>query len=205
MRTMWVHAYQSHVWNSLACSRIRLLGAGAVPGDLVLLDDNTVGTGTATATGTADSGVTTPRPPQDGKDDVPGAETTSTPSASSGLGEAGGGTSEPSGVGGGGARGDGVSSGPAKKTAKRTAKTAKRLAERAAAAGETSKAAAGSGQTKAAVTVLTREAMESFASQGVTARELLRRVVLPLAGTSVQYPHHGVSLGGSCTYRNLPK
>lgn len=168
---MWVHAYQSHVWNSLACSRIRLLGAGAVPGDLLLPDDN--------GAGTTYGGVTAPRPPEDGKD-VLGAE--STPSSSE-LDKAGG-INDPSGVGGGGARGDGAISGPAK-TAAATA-TAK--------AGEPSRPAAVSGRAKGAVCVLTREMMESLASQGVTPRDLLRRVVLPLAGTSVQYPHHGVSL-----------
>ncbi|CAN0516949.1 unnamed protein product, partial [Ectocarpus sp. 8 AP-2014] len=44
MRTMWVHAYQSHVWNSLACARIRLLGSEAVPGDLVLPADDCTAT-----------------------------------------------------------------------------------------------------------------------------------------------------------------
>lgn len=35
-RTMWVHAYQSYLWNSMVCARIRTLGRCAVPGDLVL-------------------------------------------------------------------------------------------------------------------------------------------------------------------------
>lgn len=165
MRTMWVHAYQSHVWNCMACRRIRLLGAGAVPGDLVLLDGD----------------VAASSPPEGGKDDVPGAE-----SCPSGSGvDAAPSTIEPSGVGGESARGDVVVSCPAEMET---------AAAVAVAADEPSKPAPDSPRSKGPVSVLTREVMERFASEGVTVRDLLKRVVLPLAGTSVQYPHHGVSL-----------
>lgn len=172
MRTMWVHAYQGHVWNSLACSRIRLLGAGAVPGDLVLLDGDAAAT--ALGTGTTDASVAVAGSPSDGKDDVSGAE--SIPPASAVVGAAGG-TNEPSGADGGKAPLDGI------------------VSAAAAAAGEPSRdagAISSGGRGKGAVSVLTREVMESFASRGVTPGDLLRSVVLPLAGTSVQYPQHGV-------------
>lgn len=105
---MWVHAYQSHVWNSLACARIRLLGPEAVPGDLVYpAEDNSV-------------------PPGDIE------ESNCNSSAANQRG-------------------------------------------------------------RGTVMVLTREMMdEAFASEGSTSRDLMRRVVLPLAGTSIKYPTHEV-------------
>lgn len=51
----------------------------------------------------------------------------------------------------------------------------------------------GSG-VKEVVMVLTKEKMDSLALEGVTAEELLRRVVLPLPGRSVQYPSHQVGI-----------
>lgn len=42
------------------------------------------------------------------------------------------------------------------------------------------------------VTVLTKEKMDNLLLEGVTAEELLRQVVLPLPGRSVQYPSHQV-------------
>eukprot|EP00752_Nemacystus_decipiens_P009680 g8649.t1 len=175
MRTMWVHAYQSHVWNSMACSRIRLLGAEAVPGDLVLLDDPddlVLLDDNATGTGSTDAVVAAPPSAADEKDDVLGTERSS---SASGVHSAGR-TSIPSYVG------DGVVSCPAEM----------KTAAAAAAAGETNTPGADSRRSKGAVCVLTQEVVDAYASQGVTARDLLRRVVLPLAGTSVQYPHHGV-------------
>ena len=151
----------------MACSRIRLLGAGAVPGDLVLPDDNA--TDTDDCAGTTGTVVTAPPPPEDGKEDVGGAEIS--PSGS-GVDAAGGTDNKPSGVG------DGVVSCP--------------VEPETAAASEPSRPGADRPRSKGAVSVLTREAMDRFASQGVTPGDLLRRVVLPLAGTSVQYPHHGV-------------
>ena len=139
----------------------RLLGAGAVPGDLVLLDDN------ATGTGISDPAVRASPSRKPRKDRVPGA----VGSHSAARVDAAGGTNEPSGVG------DGVVSSPA-----------------AATVGGPSRS------TAKAVTVLTPEAMDDFASQGITARDLLRRVVLPLAGTSVQYPHHEVRFATHVSY-----
>lgn len=139
-----------------------------MPGDLVLLDDNATDTGRCAST--TDAVAAAPPSLQHGKDDVLGAD--SSPSAS-GLAAARG-TDTPSGVG------DVVVS---------------CAAETETAASEPNRPGAGSPRSnKGVVSVLTREVMDSFASQGVTPRDLLRRVVLPLAGTSVQYPHHGVSV-----------
>lgn len=53
------------------------------------------------------------------------------------------------------------------------------------------------GRRRETVGVLTSEMMQTFASEGITPRDLLlRRVVLPLAGTSILYPLHGVSRPG---------
>ena len=38
LRTMYVHAYQSYVWNAVATQRVRLYGLKLVPGDLVIAD-----------------------------------------------------------------------------------------------------------------------------------------------------------------------
>lgn len=40
LRTMYVHAYQSYVWNSVATKRISLFGLKLVPGDLVIDTEN---------------------------------------------------------------------------------------------------------------------------------------------------------------------
>jgi tRNA pseudouridine13 synthase len=43
LRMMYVHAYQSYIWNSAVSQRIRLLGCSkAVPGDLVLSENEGV-------------------------------------------------------------------------------------------------------------------------------------------------------------------
>jgi tRNA pseudouridine13 synthase len=44
-RLMYVHAYQSYLWNSAATERIRLYGLAVVPGDLVLAHRAGTGTG----------------------------------------------------------------------------------------------------------------------------------------------------------------
>lgn len=38
LRTMYVHAYQSYVWNAVATQRVKLYGLKLVPGDLVIAD-----------------------------------------------------------------------------------------------------------------------------------------------------------------------
>ena len=38
LRTMYVHAYQSYVWNAVATERVKLYGLKLVPGDLVIAD-----------------------------------------------------------------------------------------------------------------------------------------------------------------------
>ncbi|KAG0668998.1 multisubstrate pseudouridine synthase 7 [Maudiozyma exigua] len=40
LRTMYVHAYQSYVWNAVATERVKLYGLKVVPGDLVIADKN---------------------------------------------------------------------------------------------------------------------------------------------------------------------
>lgn len=154
---MWVHAYQSHVWNSLACARIRLLGPEAVPGDLILLPDEKpspdVVAGDASASSGASSG---------GTGDI-GEPSPSTPAIEGGV---------PGRVATGVAGGAGAGSG-------RTI---------------SSSAVVVNGRRREAVGVLTSEMMETFASEGIMPRDLLlRRVVLPLAGTSILYPLHEVS------------
>lgn len=174
MRTMWVHAYQSHVWNSLACARIRLLGPEAVPGDLVLLPDlnqippSDVAAGDANASSSSSSGgtgdISAPSPPTPVVvDDRSSSEM------------------------GGQMMGRGATGVPS---------------EAAAEGGQTTSTTSGAaaaavvvinGRRREAVGVLTSEMMEAFASEGITPRELLlRRVVLPLVGTSILYPLHGV-------------
>ncbi|CAM9111476.1 unnamed protein product, partial [Laminaria digitata] len=57
MRTMWVHAYQSHVWNSVASARVRLYGPQAVPGDLILPADSSIPRYVAAPSPTPDSSI----------------------------------------------------------------------------------------------------------------------------------------------------
>lgn len=40
LRTMYVHAYQSYVWNAVASKRIELFGLNVTEGDLVIIDSN---------------------------------------------------------------------------------------------------------------------------------------------------------------------
>lgn len=47
---------------------------------------------------------------------------------------------------------------------------------------------------KETVSILTAQDMEAFASEGVTSEDLFRQVVLPLPGTTVEYPTHQVRL-----------
>ncbi|CCH59996.1 hypothetical protein TBLA_0C01830 [Henningerozyma blattae CBS 6284] len=42
LRTMYVHAYQSYVWNAVASKRIELYGLKLVPGDLVVNDEEQI-------------------------------------------------------------------------------------------------------------------------------------------------------------------
>ncbi|CBN73915.1 conserved unknown protein [Ectocarpus siliculosus] len=179
MRTMWVHAYQSHVWNSLACARIRLLGSEAVPGDLVLPADVCTATEEigemspaftgAVSAGTEDSlpsscAARAPAAREDGETEetCPGRHV-------NGL------LSSTTAAVGDGAKGSGHEAGD----------------------GHTGRESAGSssvasGRGRGLVTALTSETIQAFASEGVTPRDLLRRVVLPLAGTSIQYPLHQI-------------
>ncbi|KAL6944949.1 hypothetical protein ACO0QE_002391 [Hanseniaspora vineae] len=53
LRTMYVHAYQSYVWNKVASYRIKEFGLNVIAGDLVI-DDATSQGNTANNTGTAD-------------------------------------------------------------------------------------------------------------------------------------------------------
>ncbi|CAB1097592.1 unnamed protein product [Ectocarpus sp. CCAP 1310/34] len=184
MRTMWVHAYQSHVWNSLACARIRLLGSEAVPGDLILPADDCAATeeigemspafpgavsDLSVLAGTEDSlpsscaaRARATREDGETEETCPGRHVNGLlPSATAAVGV--------------GAKGIGREAGD----------------------GHTGRKSAGSssvasGRGRGLVTVLTSEAIQAFASEGVTPRDLLRRVVLPLAGTSVQYPLHQI-------------
>lgn len=48
------------------------------------------------------------------------------------------------------------------------------------------------GMMRGLVTVLKEEDIEAFTKNGVTPEELLRRVVMPLPGTAVDYPTHQV-------------
>ncbi|CAM9503668.1 unnamed protein product [Ectocarpus sp. 4 AP-2014] len=176
MRTMWVHAYQSHVWNSLACARVRLLGSEAVPGDLILPADcaatEEIGEMSpafpgAVLAATEDSlpssyAARAPATREDGE-----TEETCSGRHVNGL------LSSTTAAVGDGAKGSGREAGD----------------------GHTSRESAGSssvarGRGRGLVAALTSEAIQAFASEGVTPRDLLRRVVLPLAGTSIQYPLH---------------
>jgi len=191
MRTMWVHAYQSHIWNSLACARIRKLGVEAVPGDLVLP--------AAAVDGGAD--VEIPPPVVDGgstEDDIGDVSGADRASNSNGteivcelpppapIGEA---STAPAG-GGGSGRAGGADKSP-------DVRGANPVLQQVPPAGQQPgrpAAAVGGGGKGAAVSVLTREMIDTLASEGVTPRDLLRRVVLPLVGTSVKYPLHEVPL-----------
>lgn len=42
VRTFWIHAYQSYVWNKMASERLELYGQKAVVGDLIVGDDDKV-------------------------------------------------------------------------------------------------------------------------------------------------------------------
>lgn len=44
LRVMYVHAYQSYIWNVIASKRIELFGTKVVAGDLILLDNKKVST-----------------------------------------------------------------------------------------------------------------------------------------------------------------
>ncbi|CAM9613535.1 unnamed protein product, partial [Ectocarpus sp. 12 AP-2014] len=182
MRTMWVHAYQSHVWNSLACARVRLLGSEAVPGDLILPADDCAATEEIGEMSPAFPGAVSDlsalaateyslpsscasRAPATRKDGE--TEKTCPGRHVNGL------LSSTTATIGDGAEGSGRETG----------------------GGNTGRESAGSssvasGRGRGLVTALTSEAIQAFASEGVTPRDLLRRVVLPLAGTSIQYPLH---------------
>lgn len=143
-RTMWVHAYQSFVWNSMASARLREYGPRAVPGDLLLPFPDAK----SPATSTMPMGISTSPDSRDGA---------SLGEGSRGLSSAGG------------------------------------------------KEGGGGASAREGVRVLTAQDMEAFSREGVTAEALFARVVLPLPGTSVQYPAHKVSVilptGESCLNR----
>lgn len=168
MRTMWVHAYQSLVWNSLACARLRLLGPEAVPGDLVLLPDQK----TPPDVGAGDASASTCSSSSGGTGDIAAAPRLIPVVVNNRSSSAAGGGVPRQGATGapGGAAAEGG----------RTMSTS-------------GAAVVVNGRRREAVGVLTSEMMEAFASEGITPRELLlRRVVLPLAGTSILYPLHEV-------------
>lgn len=54
LRTMYVHAYQSYVWNKVTSERIKLFGLNVVPGDLVIDDVETSPQTTDLVTGDED-------------------------------------------------------------------------------------------------------------------------------------------------------
>ncbi|CAM9776856.1 unnamed protein product, partial [Ectocarpus sp. 13 AM-2016] len=181
MRTMWVHAYQSHVWNSLACARVRLLGSEAVPGDLILPAGD--------CAATEENGEMSPAFPgavlAATEDSLPSSCAARAPAA-----REDGETEETC----PGRRVDGLLS-----SATAAVGDGAKGSGREAGDGHTGRESAGSssvasGRGRGLVTVLTSEAIQAFASEGVTPRDLLRRVVLPLAGTSIQYPLHQVGM-----------
>ncbi|CAM9420906.1 unnamed protein product, partial [Hapterophycus canaliculatus] len=188
MRTMWVHAYQSHVWNSLACARIRLLGPGAVPGDLVYpAEEKYVNAG-------------------DLEDSSPGALDTA--NASAHRETRGNHEDSTRGV----KRSPPIADAASACSISREADDPNKPPSASAVVGEIAEerkvigAAAGTSGThattglgtilnskgKGAVTILTREMINEFASEGITSKNLMRRVVLPLAGTSIKYPTHEI-------------
>ncbi|CAM9207029.1 unnamed protein product [Scytosiphon promiscuus] len=200
MRTMWVHAYQSHVWNSLACARIRLLGPEAVPGDLVYpAEDKRVTPEDveessldvhhmANVPAHGEAGATQQHPtPIHGVEKSSTARTACTSSISSEVGDTttwcpasavGNETAKDGGIVGAAAGSNGghyscAGVGPDRESNGSSSITNSR--------------------GRGTVTVLTREMIdEAFASEGVTPRDLLRRVALPLPGTSIKYPTHEI-------------
>lgn len=184
MRTMWVHAYQSHVWNSVASARIRLFGPQAVPGDLVL-----PAPGDVAERYPGDSAEASPR-------DVagPSPEDVAEPSPVDVSAPPPGGVAEPS-------PGDVSNPSPSPKASvvggatseKRKAKVLETVGK-----GNTRRLPDVNGREGQRVTVLTQAAIDEAAAGGDTPRELLRRVVLPLPGTSISYPSHEVRAGWEC-------
>lgn len=153
---MWVHAYQSHVWNCVASARVRLFGPQAVPGDLVLPANSSV---------PGDVAEPSPTPG--------GVKASGVEVGTPGVEAVGGGDPEEL--------------------------TEGRLDTAGKDEGRALPDATGSpnrgGQR---VEVLTKAAIDEAAALGVTPRDLLRRVVLPLPGTSISYPSHEVSTAWAC-------
>ncbi|CAM9172048.1 unnamed protein product [Ectocarpus fasciculatus] len=184
MRTMWVHAYQSHVWNSMACARVRLLGSEAVPGDLILPADDCAATGDIDETSPAFPGAVSALSVSAGTGDSPSSSGAARAPVTREDGENKGSSpemhvdgllSDTTAEAGDGAKGSGREAGDSHNDR--------------ASAGSRSVA---NGGGKGLVTALTSEAVQAFASEGVTPKDLLRRVVLPLAGTSIKYPLHQI-------------
>lgn len=192
MRTMWVHAYQSHVWNSLACARVSLLGSEAVPGDLILPADDCAATEEIGEISPAFPGAVSDFSVLGGTEDSPPSSAAARAPGTREDGETeeqypgrhvNGLVSSTTAAVGDGAKGSGNEAGD----------------------DHTSRGSAGSssvanGKGRGLVTILTSEAIQAFAAEGVKPRDLLRRVVLPLAGTSIKYPLHQVGLIGSCIF-----
>eukprot|EP00904_Undaria_pinnatifida_P002812 jgi/Undpi1/12531/HiC_scaffold_6.g02200.m1 len=178
MRTMWVHAYQSHVWNSVASARIRLFGPQAVPGDLVL-----PAPGDIAERYPGDSAEASPR-------DVagPSPEDVAEPSPVDVSAPPPGGVAEPS-------PGDVSNPSPSPKASVvggATSENRKAKVLETVGKGNTRRLPDVNGREGQRVTVLTQAAIDEAAAGGDTPRELLRRVVLPLPGTSISYPSHEV-------------
>lgn len=170
---MWVHAYQSHVWNSVASARIRLFGPQAVPGDLVLPAESSI--------------------PGDA------AEPSPTPGGlkASAVGRGTPGSLKTSDVE--------VGTADVKASTAERGDPEERQEEGLGTAGKDERRGlpdviGSSNRGGQGVVLLTKAAIDEAAAEGVTPRDLLRRVVLPMPGTSISYPSHEVSPG-----RGVPK
>lgn len=166
---MWVHAYQSHVWNSVASARVRLFGPQAVPGDLVLPAESSI-PGDAAEPSPTPGGL---------KASAVGCGTPGSLKASDAVEVGTAGVKAPTAEGGG---------------------LEERKEEGLEAAGKEERRGlpgvfGSSNRGGQSVVVLTKAAIDEAAAKGITPRDLLRRVVLPLPGTSISYPSHEVSSG----------